>query len=335
MLGSLRSMGAFDLLAATKWRRQRVLILCYHGVALLDEHEWHPDLFVTRDFLRRRFELLRDHSYTVLGLGDAVQRLAKGTLPPRSVVLTFDDGFHNFAVAAAPLLEEFEYPATVYLPSYYCIHQRPILALTVRYWLWRMRKSANLDEPEKREAFAQELLKRARSLAMDREKQIAWLADLAKTLGIDWREFTQRRLMHLMTPNEVAEMARRGFDVQLHTHRHRMPRDAADFRREIVDNRDVIAAHTGRVAHHFCYPSGHYGEIFLPWLRELQVYSATTCVPALAAPTDNPLMLPRFVDTSAQSELVFEAWLCGAGSLLRTHRARRSAQEQAAHYVST
>jgi len=69
-------------------------------VSLQDEYEWNPELFVTPAFLRRRIEILRDTRYVVLPLGEAVGSLRRDTLPPRSVVLTFNDGLHNFFATA-------------------------------------------------------------------------------------------------------------------------------------------------------------------------------------------------------------------------------------------
>src|SRR2546426_384459 len=100
VLTGIRAVGGFRSIAASAWRRRRLLILCYHGVSLQDEHEWNPELFVTPEFLRRRFEILRDGGYVVLPLGEAVLKLRRGTLPPRCVALTFDDGFYNFYAAA-------------------------------------------------------------------------------------------------------------------------------------------------------------------------------------------------------------------------------------------
>src|SRR5437016_2583991 len=116
-LAGFRAVGGLKRVAASGWRRQRLLILCYHGVSLRDEHEWDPELFVTPVFLRRRFEILRDGGYVVRPLGEAVRNLRRDTLPPCCIVLTFDDGFHNFFAAAAPLLEEFGYPATTYVST--------------------------------------------------------------------------------------------------------------------------------------------------------------------------------------------------------------------------
>ena len=52
-LAGFRALGGLKWVGASGWRRQRLLILCYHGVSLQDEHEWAPELFVTPAFLRR------------------------------------------------------------------------------------------------------------------------------------------------------------------------------------------------------------------------------------------------------------------------------------------
>jgi peptidoglycan/xylan/chitin deacetylase (PgdA/CDA1 family) len=329
-LAGLRAVGGFRWIAQSAWRRRRLLILCYHGVSLHDEHEWRRELFMTPQFLRRRFEILRDSGYPVLPLGEAFRMLRRGTLPARSVVLTFDDGFHNFFAAAAPLLEEFGYPATNYVSSYHCVHQRPIPGLTLRYLLWRAAPqrlapgtlpgqdgAVDLQDAGQREKLAANLFERMQRLSPDREAQQAWLAQIAARLGIDWDDIVRRRLFHLMTTEEVAEMGRRGFDVQLHTHRHRAPRDKSAFREEILENRRILEDLSGRPATHFCYPSGDVDPAFLPWLRELDVETATTTAVGLAHAEHDPLLLPRFVDTMAQSEVLFESWLSGVGSLSR------------------
>src|SRR4051812_31336533 len=138
-LSGVHAVGGFRRIAESEWRRRRLLILCYHGVSLRDEHEWNGRLFVSPAFLRRRFEILRGAGYTVLPLPEAVAQLRRGTLPPRSVVLTFGDGLHDFFSAAVPLLEEFGYPATNYVSSYYCVNQRPVPDVALRYLLWSAR----------------------------------------------------------------------------------------------------------------------------------------------------------------------------------------------------
>lgn len=331
-LAGVRSVGGFEMLARSNWRRERLLILCYHGVSRLDEHEWDSELFVTPAFLRRRFEILRDGGYRVLGLAEAVSRLYARTLPSRSVVLTFDDGFYDFLSEAVPVLEEFGFPATNYVSTYYVVNQRPLLNLTLRYALWRARdrvlesetfegqhREVSLSEPAQRTALFEQLLRQSETLADDRARQHEWLGEVVTRLGVDWQRILDNRLFHLMSPEELAETARRGFDLQLHTHRHRSPRDESLFVDELRDNRRIIEDSVGAPATHFCYPSGLTDPEFLPWLKGFGVKSATTCVAGLARPEHDPLMLPRFIDTMHQSELVFESWLAGPAALLTRH----------------
>ncbi len=288
---------------------------------------------MTPAFLRRRFEILRDGGYVVLPLGEAVRSLRRGTLPPRSVVLTFDDGFYNFFTAAAPLLEEFGFPATNYVSTYYCVHQHPIPIVTLRYLLWCARLqvlapgvlpgqdgSVDLQDLKKREKLAANLLSEMQVLSDSREADQAWLGEVATRLGIDWDNIVRSRLFHLMNPAEITDIARRGFDIQLHTHRHRTPREKALFVDEVIENRRILEEYTGRAATHFCYPSGDVDPVFLPWLRELQVETATTGIVRLANAEDGPLLLPRYVDTMAQSEVVFESWLSGTGEMLSVRK---------------
>ena len=137
------------------------------------------------------------------------------------------------------------------------------------------------------------------------------LERLAASLDVNSGLIRAKRLLHLMNPGELNALVHDGVDLQLHTHRHRMPNDRALFRREIEDNRRFLAGIGQPSADHFCYPSGVYGDRFLPWLSDLGVQSATTCDPGLANTKTRTLLLPRLVDSSSLSDVEFEGWLHG------------------------
>jgi peptidoglycan/xylan/chitin deacetylase (PgdA/CDA1 family) len=331
VLGVSRAVGLQSVLARSSWRRSRLLILCYHGISIRDEHEWDPELFVTPSFLRQRLAKLKAGGYNVLPLADAVRRLQSSALPAKSVVLTFDDGFYNFRLAA-DILAEFSFPATVYLSTYYCVNQRPILGLAMSYMLWRARRSplpsdllrrapesaAGLESSGPRGAIFRSLMNEVQELEQDRSEQMNWMKRLADKLSIDWQDVAKSRMFGLLNPEEVMALGGRGIDFQLHTHRHRTPRSKAEFTRELVENRNVIQKLTGRRADHFCYPSGDHDPVFFPWLKELGVRTATTCDAGLASREVDSLRLPRFVDTMQQPEIMFESWLTGAAQLARS-----------------
>ena len=332
VLAGIRAVGGLNLIASSTWRQRRVLILCYHGVSLQDEHEWDPELFVTPAFLRRRFEILRDGGYAVLPLHEALIRCAKGTLPQRSVVLTFDDGLSDFAQVVAPMLTEFGFPATVYVTTYYSEKQWPVTPPILNYLLWKagdrlrafewpdvgIQSVSTAELLTLRYQILNQLLNFVNENTMSGHDRWILTQSLAERLGVDLDETLRRRVLHLMTSEEIADVATAGIDVQLHTHRHRVPNDAAKFEVEILENRQRLEKLSGRKAEHFCYPSGIVFSECLPWLRRLGVISAVTCQPGLHSPKGNLLLVPRFIDTSGQSEVIFEAWISGVGAALRS-----------------
>lgn len=328
----LKNAGLFWLARNSEWRRQRLLILCYHGVSIDDEHRWDWAYYISAELFEQRLRMLRDGGYTVLPLGEAVERLYARTLPPRSVVLTFDDGLADFNLRARPLLKQYGFPATVYLSTYYCLYNKPVFPMFCDYVLWKGRERGrvaaaavlgdgatttwDLSTREGRADAKREMLRHAidRDLSAEERDQLA--QRLARALGVDYDALVAKRILHLMTPDEVSELSRAGVDFQLHTHRHRTPTERGLFVREIVENRRHIATLAGGESAHFCYPSGVTRPEFLPWLAESGVVSATTCETGLATPDSAALLLPRVIDTGNLDAVEFEGWLAGIAALL-------------------
>lgn len=328
---AVEATGLTSAFANSKWRRSRLLILCYHGVASRDEHEWNPGLYVSKMLLRQRLEYLRANCYAILPLAEALNCLAEGNLPHRAVTLTFDDGAKDFAECALPILKAYDAPATVYLTTYYCEHRYPVFNTALSYLMWRGRESgADLrvvcgaesplpvaDNAQRSRAW-QVLQSVAKARCFDGHEKNAFLRTISNCLGIDFDAFVKSGLLQLMTREQIRSLPRELIDIQLHTHRHRTPREREAFEQEIHDNRSSIAVLSGEQSPriHFCYPSGDYDGRFLSWLPDLGITSATTCVPGLANPTSNRLLLPRFIDTMMVTPETFAAWAAGCASLV-------------------
>lgn len=330
-LSVLKRTGAFRLLANSSWRRSRLLILCYHGISLDEEDKWRPGLYISPRTFADRLDLLHRGGYRVLPLGEAVNLLQARKLPPRSVSITFDDGFYDFYQQALPLLRHFDFPATVYLTTYYSCHNVPVFPLMCSYLLWKARDrrsrsftgGLSLPELELRTREARSTVQAkvedfvAQAGLSGSEKQ-ALLEQLARSLCVNFGELLENRVLQIMNPAEVRAAAAAGIDVELHTHRHDTPSEKSAFWNEIEENRTRIEALTGTRPVHFCYPSGYIQDQFLPWLQEMQIRTATTCRLGLAEAGTNPLLLPRLLDGSQVSPVSFDAWLCGIGMLLPT-----------------
>lgn len=333
LLRMLKGAGVFARVRDSDWRRKQLLILCYHSFAVDDENLWRPALFLPSARLRERFELLKQGGFNVLPLRDSVERLKANDMPPRSVVLTFDDGTYDFYKIVSPLLKEFGFPATVYQTTHYCTRRQPVFPIICSYLLWKGRdreippipslgiaQAVRLSDFSQREFALREIQDFAGREGLSTDDKNVLACQLAQNLGLDYQEILRKRILQLMTPEEVSELAAAGVSFELHTHRHRVPRNRELFIKEIQDNRGALAAMTGTTPAHFCYPSGDYDRVFLPWLREQGIVSATTCVPGLTSSSDEPLLLPRFIDTTGQTELEFESWLTGVGALISSAR---------------
>ncbi len=335
VLRAAKRCGVFQKVRDSRWRSQRLLILGYHGISIDDEHQWDSALFMPQNLLLERLKILKNDSYAVLPLEEALDRLYAGDLPPRAVSLTFDDGFHDFRTRACPLLADFGFPATVYLTTYYVEHRYPIFNILFPYLLWKGRQKTvdladlvpgqgevSLATERERLALRGRILDQIAKESLNNQQQDALARELARRIGVDYDRICEQGILHLMSPSEVSELSQFNVTIQLHTHRHRMPDDEALCRREIDDNRQAIArtaAHPSEL-NHFCYPNGRYQPKFFGWLEAEKILSATTCKPGIASRESARLQLPRLIDTSTLPSVGFESWLTGTGQ----HLPRRS-----------
>jgi peptidoglycan/xylan/chitin deacetylase (PgdA/CDA1 family) len=333
-LRALKRAGIFRLVSNSSWRRERLLILCYHGTSLEDEHEWRPALYLQSARFEQRLQMLKDGGYSVLLLGEALQRLRTGTLPKRSVAITFDDGTYDFYRQAYPLLKQFGFPATVYQTTYYMDCELPVFSLITSYMLWKRRgvvltdgKELGLAAPMDlrteagRHQIVLQLLRSAERQNMTGTDKDGLARRLATFLKIDYDTLACKRLLQIMNRKELQEIAQNGIDVQLHTHRHRTPEDEELFRREIRENRERIHAVAGSDPVHFCYPLGVYRSQFFDWLADERVVSATTCDAGLVDRSSPTMLIPRYIDNQYREPIDVESWLSGVGDLLAYRRA--------------
>ncbi|MFI6598198.1 polysaccharide deacetylase family protein [Nonomuraea sp. NPDC050536] len=94
----------------------RVPILMYHSVSDRPNEDTKPHSVRPSD-LAEQLAYLSENGFTPLTLGALVASVNKSALPPKPIVVTFDDGYADFHSAALPLLERYDFPATVFLTS--------------------------------------------------------------------------------------------------------------------------------------------------------------------------------------------------------------------------
>lgn len=89
----------------------QLLALCYHDVVAVGEPL--DGSAVSVDTLVKQFSWLAAHGYQPISLRQWRNANGPQDLPPRPVLLTFDDGYASFSEYVLPLLELFNFPAVL------------------------------------------------------------------------------------------------------------------------------------------------------------------------------------------------------------------------------
>jgi peptidoglycan/xylan/chitin deacetylase (PgdA/CDA1 family) len=318
---------------ARRLTRSGLRILCYHGFALEDESSFHPKLFITAETFKKRLRYLRKHQYLVFPLSQALELLDRGQLPPGSIVITIDDGFYGTNLWALDSFRQFGFPATIFVTTYYSLNGGPVFRLCVQYMFWKSAKDKikgsdlGLDwlgevawrSKEEKKKIVWEIIRHGET-ACDEKGRRELCRRLGHALGVDYDQIVAHRLLSIVNPDEIRQLAREGMEFQLHTHRHHFPLDRDMAIKEIRDNRAALEQLVDQPLQHFCYPSGIWSEQQWAWLAEEGIRSATTCIAGLNYADTCRYALRRFLDGEDIAAIQFEAEVSGFLELVRRVR---------------
>jgi peptidoglycan/xylan/chitin deacetylase (PgdA/CDA1 family) len=247
-------------------RRQGGRCLCvvnYHRI--LERHdpllESEPDLAT----FRWQMKLLAD-CFKVMPLRQALFDLDCGRLQPRTVCITFDDGYRSVHELALPVLEEFGLPATVFVTSGH-VGQGDM-------WNDRIIAAVQALPAGELDLAGLGFARYALHTIDDRKRAAASLTEASKYLPPAARSELVERLASLagqglsrdlmLTPGMVVDLDRRGVEIGAHTVTHPIltSLDDASARAEIRGGKEQLEAMIGKPVRLFAYPNGKAGKDF-------------------------------------------------------------------------
>lgn len=88
------------------------MILMYHNIAARSGFNT-----VSTDNFTQQLRCLQEHGYRCIDLGSYVALVRSGQPLHKTVAITFDDAYTSFQDIALPILTQFEFPATVFVPT--------------------------------------------------------------------------------------------------------------------------------------------------------------------------------------------------------------------------
>ncbi len=98
----------------------RLPILMYHHVQTEEAAKANKQTGLTTytDFFQKQMQYLKDKNYNVASMNDLVNFFDNGTaVPAKSVLITFDDGYKDVYTDVFPILKNFGFKATVFIPT--------------------------------------------------------------------------------------------------------------------------------------------------------------------------------------------------------------------------
>ena len=241
---------------------------------------------------------------------------------------------------AAPLLQRYGFPSTLYVTSYYANKGTPIFRLAVQYLFWKTSIDSvdlsqfnwapsgvvDLHDVEAKDRLCWSIIDYGES-RLDEQGRQQICYELGDALGLDYAKIARSRRLSLLGVDELKRLKDCAMDVQLHTHRHHFP-DGENAAIELSENRAYLRQVEVCPLEHFCYPSGLWHRSLWPVLEAAGVKSATTCEAGLNDRRTALLGLYRILDRDDLPDIEFEAEVSGFVELMRIARGRRKITDE-------
>lgn len=337
---------ASRLQAAPSWVRQtpapRAVILAYHRVA---ELFCDPELLsVSPAYFEMQMRELKD-KYDVITVSQLVTNIANDCLAPKTICITFDDGYLDNFEIAAEILDKLGLPASFFvvasfeenrefwwdeleqllltpgkLPAELVLEiesERMAISLgsyatftdadfnTFAGW-----NSSILAEPTERHTAYKLLHQRLRKFSPDQREDVLRQLRYASGSSVPRIRDTHRRLSRA----EILQFAQSSkFEIGAHTITHPVLSGLAEEaqRREIEGSKFNLEQATGLPVRSFAYPYGTQSDFSaetLSYVEDAGFTAACTTFPFVVWKGTNKLRLPRLLPGNCESN-IFAVWL--------------------------
>ena len=303
-------------------------IVMYHSV--MEDPDQHADslggIIHSQSQFRAQMELLA-RDYHPISLDEVVKKLNAGeSLPRRSVVITFDDGYTDNYEVAMPILNNFGIPAIFYV-TVDCVENRKLpwpsrLRFAFRTtklpnWADTHGKAWDLSSPQSREKaflFASDECCQLSGIAQ--EQFVANVESQLEARAPDeWGSL-------MMTYEQASGLVRNGHIVGSHTmtHPNMAHINEGDAETELAESKRRLEGELKMPVSHFSYPcpalTPHWNEKTVDQSRAVGYCSAVTTNGGVVRTGDNPLALKRIRPTKTAAGLHWNMECAFAGRVV-------------------
>lgn len=303
---TLRRTGMMSLLIDLKLRN-RVSVLMYHRIvndAQLPTTDSSPGIIVSDTAFEFQMRTLRQH-FNPISIDEFEEHLTrKMPIPPRSCLVTIDDGWIDNYDFAFPILKKYEIPAVIFVPTDYISagnlfwQEELLMRLT---WLLRSGDEAQIK------VLAEILQLNKPPGLIDIEdirnyvirlktSDYSYIGQHLERLRADLHPFGEfEHYNRYMTWEQVTEMSEAGISFASHAMSHRIlcRLSDADCSRELTESRRIIEDKLGNDVHTITYPNGNHDQRVMKLARDAGYTIGFGTQNGLCGGDADPLSIPR------------------------------------------
>jgi peptidoglycan/xylan/chitin deacetylase (PgdA/CDA1 family) len=243
-------------------------VLTYHRIDEPARRPWlDPGLISAspKDFDEQMAYLANYYEMvTVRDVLAALQSRNKKDLPPRAVLVTFDDGYYDFEEQAWPILKRHHIPATLFVPTAYPDHpERTFWWDDLYHALQTSRRHENLETPIGTFSLANAVSRtqtyhqlKTHMKTLKHAEAITRVRELCGELGIS------PAANCIMSWDSLRRLSQDGLTMGAHTRTHpllnQIPLEEA--REEAIGSFEDLKRELGSALAIFAYPSGEFNH---------------------------------------------------------------------------
>jgi len=316
--------------------RNKLLVLLYHGVSEGLENESivrdYREKHISKVVFEKQVRYLRKH-FNVITLQKAFDYLKTDSLPLRSVVITFDDGYLDNYTKAFPILTLFGASATIF-PVTDFVNKKDFLWVDVLEYIIDTTTAASVElniNGENHTLFFKTIEDKKRSDAWlrDRLKHIPdrkrhnILDELINRTAVEKDSMKGIQLYASFNWDQMREMSEAGIEFGGHTITHPILSrvEPKELEKEVGESKNEMEVELGKAINFFAYPNGQssdYNEQVIESVKKAGFKAALTTNFGFNTTKTDLFQLKRMTVDASKSWSFFVATVSGFRYFLQT-----------------
>jgi peptidoglycan/xylan/chitin deacetylase (PgdA/CDA1 family) len=248
-------------------RANLLRVLTYHRVDEPDAHPWlDPGLISASPQafeMQMKYLAANYQPISALDVIKAFEMKGQNTLPPRAVMVTFDDAYCDFEKHAWPILKQYQIPATLFVPTAFPDHPERT------FWWDRLFNAIHTTVIGELNTSSERL---TISTALQRNQAYKSIKNFLKTLPHDKAIADVDRICSeldvpphdndILSWDSLRQLVSEGLTLGAHTQNHPIMNCITpdELQKEVIGSLHDLQREIGLVPLTFAYPSGIYNK---------------------------------------------------------------------------